>query len=243
MESAHIVHAFDKELSEIGDLIMEMGGLVEGQIAASIEALIQRDVESANKVRSKDAKVDALEAKIDDKTLRTLALRQPMAADLRSVIGALKVAGNLERIGDYAKNIAKRTRVIAESGPVGSTDNTVRRMGKLVQTMVGDVLNAYLNTDLELADEIRERDEEVDQMHNTLFREMLTYMMEDPRNITPCMHMLFIAKNLERMGDHTTAIAEQVHYMVTGSLPTEKRPKGDKTSQIAIKTDAENADG
>ncbi len=234
MENTHIVKSFDQELSKIGDLILEMGGLVEGQILASVDALIKRDIEWASKIRAADKNVDALEDKINDMTLRTLALRQPMAADLRSVVCALKVANNLERIGDYAKNIAKRTAVIASTNPVGTSDNTVRRMGKMVQVMVSDVLNAFVNSDLALADEVRIRDEEVDEMHNTLFREMLTYMMEDPRNITPCMHMLFIAKNLERMGDHATAVAEQVHYVITGSLPSDDRPKSDRTSQISF---------
>ncbi len=234
MENTHIVRSFDDELSKIGDLILEMGGLVEGQILSSVEALVKRDIDWAEKIRQNDKEIDILETKIDEMSVRTLALRQPMAADLRSVVCALRVAGNLERIGDYAKNIAKRTAVIAETSPVGTSDNTVKRMGKMVQVMVSDVLNAFVNSDLALADEVRERDEEVDQMHNTMFREMLTYMMEDPRNITPCMHMLFIAKNLERMGDHATAVAEQVHYVITGSLPSESRTKDDRTSGMAI---------
>ena len=237
MEQTHIVRSFDQELSKIGDLILEMGGLVEGQILASVEALVKRDVEWAGRIRAADKAVDSLEARIDDLAVRILALRQPMATDLRSVVCALKVATNLERIGDYAKNIAKRTAVIADTGAVGTSDNTVKRMGKLVQVMVSDVLNAFVNNDLALADEVRDRDEEVDQMHNTLFRELLTYMMEDLRNITPCMHMLFIAKNLERMGDHATAVAEQVHFVITGSLPADNRPKGDKTSQISLSPD------
>jgi phosphate transport system protein len=240
MEQTHIVRSFDQELSKIGDLILEMGGLVEGQILASVDALVKRDIEHAAEIRAGDKAVDKLETRIDDLAVRVLALRQPMAADLRSVVCALKVASNLERIGDYAKNIAKRTAVIAETNPVGTSDATIKRMGKLVQLMVSDVLNAFVNNDLELADEVRDRDEEVDQLHNTLFRELLTYMMEDPRNITPCMHMLFIAKNLERMGDHTTAVAEQVHYVITGSLPSEKRTKGDHTSQISIQPDIDH---
>ena len=234
MEKAHIVRSFDQELSEIENLILEMGGLVENQIVGAIEALNKRDNELAEKIRADDKAVDALETRIDDLAVRTIALRQPLADDLRHVIAALKIAGNLERIGDYSKNIAKRTKIIADSNPVGTSEKTLKRMGQLVQAMVGDVLNAFIAKDLAMADEIRERDEEVDHMHNTLFREMLTYMMEDPRNITPCMHMLFIAKNLERMGDHTTAIAEQIHFVITGSLPAEKRTKGDRTSQMSV---------
>lgn len=236
MDNTHIVKSFDQELKQIENLILEMGGLVEIQITESVIALGNRDIELAKKVRADDKMVDALESKIDDLTLRTLALRQPLAADLRSVICALKVSSNLERIGDYAKNIAKRTQVLADVDSVGTAEKTIKRMSDLVQKMVTDVLNAYVKKDIEMADDIRLRDEEVDHMHNTLFRELLTYMMEDPRNITPCMHMLFIAKNLERMGDHTTAIAEQIHYVIAGSLPQESRPKGDITSQISAES-------
>lgn len=239
MSNAHIVKSFDDELSHIESMILEMGGLVETQIHESAEALVARDLDLAAKVRKGDKAVDQLETKIDELTLRTLALRQPMATDLRHVISALKIAANLERIGDYAKNIAKRTTVLVDQSPVGTSEKTVKRMAAMVQKMVADVLNAYSEKDLVMADEIRDRDEEVDHMHNTLFRELLTYMMEDPRNITACMHMLFIAKNLERMGDHTTAIAEQIHYVITGSVPEDKRPKGDVTSRIS----AENLDG
>lgn len=239
MSNAHIVKSFDDELSHIESMILEMGGLVETQIHESAEALVARDLDLAAKVRKGDKAVDQLETKIDELTLRTLALRQPMATDLRHVISALKIAANLERIGDYAKNIAKRTTVLVDQSPVGTSEKTVKRMAAMVQKMVADILNAYSEKDLVMADEIRDRDEEVDHMHNTLFRELLTYMMEDPRNITACMHMLFIAKNLERMGDHTTAIAEQIHYVITGSVPEDKRPKGDVTSRIS----AENLDG
>ena len=234
MENAHIVSSFDEELSQIESLILEMGGMVETQIQESSTALVERDLELARKVRQDDKGVDRLEAQIDEMTLRTLALRQPMAGDLRHVISALKTAANLERIGDYTKNMAKRTEVLVDQTPVGTSEKTIKRMANMVQKMVVDVLNAYSEKDLVLAEEIRERDEEVDHMHNTLFRELLTYMMEDPRNITACMHMLFIAKNLERMGDHTTAIAEQIHYVITGSVPEEKRAKGDVTSRMAV---------
>ena len=234
MYNEHIVKSFDQELAQIENLILEMGGLVEVQISEAVIALGNRDIELAQKVRNDDKAVDELEHKIDELTLRTLALRQPVASDLRSVICALKVASNLERIGDYAKNIAKRTQVLVGTNSVGTAEKTIKRMSDLVQKMVTDVLNAYVKKDIDMADELRLRDEDVDHMHNTLFRELLTYMMEDPRNITPCMHMMFIAKNLERMGDHTTAIAEQIHYVVRGSRPQEKRPKGDKTSQMSV---------
>lgn len=234
MENEHIVKSFDEELSQIENMTLEMGGLVETQILESVTALCNRDQELAQKVRLDDKTVDLLESEINDLTLRTLALRQPLATDLRSVICALKVSSNLERIGDYAKNISKRTRVLADVSSVGTAERTIKRMGEMVQKMVADVLNAYIRKDLAMADEIRLRDEEVDYIHNTLFRELLTYMMENPSNITFCMHLLFIARNLERMGDHATSIAEQVHYVVTGSVPEENRPIADKTSQMIV---------
>lgn len=234
MENAHIVKSFDQELGQIESMLLEMGGLVETQISESVTALVARDVELSEKIREDDRRVDALEEKIDEFAQRVLIHRQPMAADLRAVICALKVTTNLERIGDYAKNIGKRTSVLAEFDSVGSSANTIRRMGGLVQQMVRDVLDAYVARDIEMAKDLRQRDEEVDHMHNTLFRELLTHMMENARSITPCMHLLFIAKNIERMGDHTTAIAEQVHYLVSGSLPRESRKKGDMTSLMSI---------
>lgn len=232
MTNAHIVKSFDQELAQIENLILEMGGIVETQITECISALTGRDEELALKVRKDDKSVDTLEARIDDLTLRTLALRQPMAQDLRSVICALKVASNLERIGDYSKNIAKRSIVLNDADRLVSAEKTITRMGAMVQVMVADVLNAYVAKDVKMADELLLRDEEVDHMHNTLFRELLTYMMEAPHFITPGMHMLFVAKNLERMGDHVTGIAEQIHYVATGSIPDDDRPKSDLTSQI-----------
>ncbi|MEZ5812211.1 MAG: phosphate signaling complex protein PhoU [Rhizobiaceae bacterium] len=241
MEQGHIVRSFDEELGQAESLFLEMGGLVETQIADAAEALARRDAELADKVRSRDAEVDALETRIDELAVRVLALRQPMAEDLRAIVSTLKVSANLERIGDYAKNVAKRTTVLAKSPPIGSSADTIRRMSKLVQTMLSGVLDAYVARDLEAADDIRRRDEEVDQIHNALFRETLTYMMEDPRSITPCMHLLFIAKNVERIGDHITSIAEQVHYLVSGEMPVDERPKGDVTSYMAHGPEAEKS--
>jgi phosphate transport system protein len=155
-----------------------------------------------------------------------------VSKDLRTLLSVLKLASSLERVGDYAKNMAKRTSVLAEMKPITGTDAALRRMGKEVQSMLRDVLDAYVRSDVELAENVRQRDLEVDQMYNALFREFLTFMMEDPRNITACMHMHFIAKNVERMGDLVTNMAEQVIYMVTGEIPDEDRPKGDKTSSM-----------
>mgnify|MGYP003955382029 FL=1 len=237
MNNAHIVKSFDEDLGQIENMILEMGGMVENQIMLSIKALISRDEELATSVRQSDKAIDALEAQVDEQALKILALRQPMASDLRNVICAMKVASNLERVGDYAKNIAKRTVALNDTVSIGSSEKTLKRMGNMVQRMVNDVLNAYVSKDLDMASELITRDEEVDHMHNTLFRELLTYMMEDPRNITTCMHLLFIAKNIERMGDHTTAVAEQIHYVVTGQIPEDDRPKSDVTSQMIVETD------
>jgi phosphate transport system protein len=237
MDQEHIVKAFDEDLSQIESLIMEMGGLAEAQITDASTALSRRDVELGNSVIANDERIDALEAEVDATVVRILAQRQPMAQDLRAVVVAPKIASNLERIGDYAKNMAKRISVLAQSKPIGSAPATITRMCEAVQAMMKSVLDAYVARDKEAADDVRLRDAEVDQMHNTLFRELLTYMMEDPRAITPCMHLLFIAKNVERMGDHATSIAEQVHYMVTGETFDEERPKGDQTSYTVVGLD------
>ena len=238
MENAHIVKSFDQDLAQIEALILEMGGMVENQIMLAIKALISRDEELAKSVRAADKAIDAVEVQVDELALRILALRQPMASDLRAVVCAMKVSSNLERIGDYAKTIAKRTVTLKDTTSVGSSEKTRKRMGELVQRMIQDALNAYVAKDLAMVDELIARDEEVDHMHNTLFRELLTYMMEDPRHITACMHLLFIAKNIERMGDHTTAVAEQIHYVVTGEMPEEDRPKSDLTSQMVVEVDS-----
>ena len=225
MDNVHIVKSFDEDLAAIENKIMEMGGLAETQIADAVTALIARDTDLSAEVRSNDKAIDALENDIGEAVVRVIALRQPVAEDLRRVMAAMKISGNLERIGDYAKNIAKRTSVLAQVQPVGSSANTIKAMCRLVQQMLHDVLEAYLRGDVAAADDVRRRDEDVDQMHNTLFRELLTHMMEDARNITPCMHLLFVAKNVERMGDHATSIAEQVHYTIVGAAPMKNAPK------------------
>lgn len=232
-EGAHIVTAVDDELGQIETLLLEMGGLVEAQIADGVAALIARDVEAGQLVRRRDRQVDAFESKIDELAIRFIAMRQPMALDLRKVVTALKITSSLERMGDYAKNMGKRVEVLAEADTIGGSLKAIERMSELVREMVRDVLDAFIARDTAMAYEIRDRDEQVDQLHNTMFREMLTYMMEQPQNITPCMHLLFIAKNVERMGDHTTGIAEQIIYLVDGSLPDDGRQKGDETAFYA----------
>jgi phosphate transport system protein len=234
MEQDHIVKSFDDDLGQIDAIIAEMGGLAERQLADAVEALVRRDIELAQQVINGDKRIDELESTIDNLTIRVLALRQPMAEDLRMVIVALKMAANLERIGDYAKNVAKRTLILAAMDPVGNATQSVQRMAFQVQAMIKNVLDAYGARDIGKADDVRLRDEEVDLMHTSLFRELLTYMMEDPRNITACTHLLFIAKNVERIGDHVTSIAEYVHFLVAGDLPADERPKGDLSSQTML---------
>ena len=230
MTQQHITSAFDRDLEDIQAKIMKMGGLVEAAILEGAISLETRDEERAEKVRAADKAIDLLEEKINEDAARLIALRSPTAGDLRLVLAIMKISGNLERIGDYAKNMAKRTGVLAQMAPVSDSAGSLRRMAKEVSKMLKDVLDAYIHRDAELAGDVIKRDSDVDQMYNGLFREFLTYMMEDPRNITACMHLHFIGKNIERMGDHVTAIAEQVVYLVTGEYPEEARLKSDVTS-------------
>lgn len=230
MQDQHIASAFDRDLEAIQAQIMKMGGLVENAILEAATSLATRDEERAKQVRKSDKSIDALEELINDEAARVIALRAPTAIDLRLVLSVIKVSANLERIGDYAKNMAKRTSVLSQMAPVNDSAGALRRMAKEVERMLKDALDAYVTRDAELAQDVIDRDTEVDQMYNALFREFLTFMMEDPRNITACMHLHFIAKNVERMGDHVTSIAEQVVYLVTGSTPEENRQKADKTS-------------
>ncbi len=234
MSEQHIATAFDRDLEAIQARIMKMGGLVEAAISDSARSLETRDEELAEQVRAGDAAIDGLEELINEETARLIALRAPTAVDLRVVLSVMKISGNLERIGDYSKNIAKRTGVLTQLRPVNSSTAALRRMAREVELMLKDALDAYIQRDPELARDVIGRDHEVDQMYNALFREFLTFMMEDPRNITACMHLHFIAKNIERMGDHVTGIAEQVVYLVTGERPDEARSKADTTSSNVV---------
>ena len=227
MNEKHIQSAFDRDLEAIQALIMKMGGLVERSIQDAAIALDTRDQDLAERVRRDDKAIDALEERVNDEAARVLALRSPAATDLRTVLSVMKIAGNLERMGDLSKNLGKRAGVLVQMAPVNGSGGSVRRMARAVETMLKDALDAYVQRDAELAQDVRDRDQEVDQMYNALFREFLTHMMEDPRNITACMHLHFIAKNIERMGDHVTNIAEQVIYLVSGRLPEAERPKGE----------------
>ena len=226
----HIASVFDRDLEAIQAMIMKMGGLVEAAILDAAQALETRDEELAETVRNADKAVDALEEQINTEAARLIALRAPTAGDLRTVLTVMKIATGLERCGDYAKNLAKRSTVLVQMAPIGDTAGGIRRMAKAVEQLVKDALDSYIHRDVERAEDVRQRDKEVDQMYNSLFRVFLTHMLEDPRNITACMHLHFIAKNIERMGDHATGIAEQVIYLVNGTMPEEARPKGDTTA-------------
>ncbi|PCD76640.1 phosphate signaling complex protein PhoU [Pseudothioclava arenosa] len=223
--SKHIVSSYDQDLESVQALVMKMGGLVEQQILDAARALAERDEELAAAVRLNDRAVDALEEKINEQAALLIALRSPTAGDLRLALSVIKISASLERVGDYAKNIAKRSLVLMQMPEIAGSTGAIRRMAIAVESMLQDVLDSYIQRDVGLAGDVRERDLEVDQMYNALFREFLTYMLEDPRNITPCMHLHFIAKNIERMGDHATSIAEQVIYLVSGGMPDEPRPK------------------
>ena len=233
MTTDHIVKAFDQDLKHIDAIIAEMGGLAEAQLAAAIEAMLQRDMERAEQIIAADERVDALEEELGRCVIKMIALRQPMADDLRMQIAALKIGSALERIGDYARNIAKRTLALAQAPSVAPV-HTVARLGELVLAMLRNALDAYLTRDAAMAEDVRRSDHDADAMYTSLFRELLTYMMEDPRTITPCMHLMLAAKNIERIGDHVTTIAENVIYLVRGSVPENKRPKGDETSTLVI---------
>jgi phosphate transport system protein len=232
-DHSHIVKSFDEELARLSDLISRMGGLAENQLEQSIQALQKRDSSLAEAAIEHDRKIDVLHAEVDEMAIRLLALRQPMAGDLRHIVTGLKIAPIVERIGDYAKNVAKRAIALNQMPPVKPLF-TIPRMGRMVREMTKDVLDAFTDNDVEKAYEVWVRDAEVDDMYDSLFRELLTYMMEDPRNITPCTHLLFVARNIERIGDLTTNIAELIHYQVEGVILDADRPKTDLASVTVV---------
>jgi phosphate transport system protein len=240
--STHIVHKYDDELKKLATLIVQMGGLAESQLASAVDAVVKRDSDLATAVVQSDAKVDVLRNQVDDFAIELLARRQPMANDLRTIVSALRISSEIERIGDYAKNVAKRS-IALNQAPLVRPVHAVPRMAALVQALIKDTLDAYVTQDVAKADAVWARDEEVDELYTSLFRELLTYMMEDPRSITPCTHLLFIAKNIERMGDHATNIAELIHYSVKGEMITEERPKGDSTAYAVVNAPGSSALG
>jgi phosphate transport system protein len=223
----HIVKSYEDELNTLTAECARLGGLAEAQVTEAIHAVVRRDQALAAGVMERDDQLDLLQQDIERKAIRLIALRQPMANDLRRTVAAMKIAGELERIGDLGKNIAKRTLVIVESEPMAPLTRSLERLGKLVAVRLKAVLDAYTRSDAERATAVWSQDDEVDEHYNSLFRELLTYMMGDPRTITACAHMLFVAKNLERIGDHATNIAEMVCYEVTGEEMALARPKTD----------------
>jgi phosphate transport system protein len=230
MNEPHTVKSYEEELNQLAAEVARMGGLTEAQVSASVEAVARRDVAMAEAVVARDERIDALEVDIENRCIRLVALRQPLADDLRQTLSAIKIAGNLERCGDLAKSIAKRGLVLNEAEPIIPLTRSIERLGRLVAARLKDVLDAYANGDIDRAVAVWSRDQEVDEHYNSLFRELLTYMMGDPRTITPCAHLLFIAKNLERIGDHATNIAEIVYYQLSGESLNQPRPKSSAVS-------------
>lgn len=229
--TAHTVKSFDQEIEQLRTLIGQMGGHAEAQISNAVDALMRRDTDAAAAVVKNDVQLDTMEGEAERLAVTIIALRAPMADDLREIVAALKMSAIIERIGDYGKNIAKRVAALATAAPIGPAV-IVPEMARVVVSMIRDALDSYVDRDPELAREVMQRDRQVDDLYNSLFRSLLTYMMENPHHITPSTHLLFIAKNLERVGDHATNIAEMVHFSVTGEYLPE-RPKTDQTAFIS----------
>jgi phosphate transport system protein len=227
--SDHIVKAYDDDLAALKAMLSHMGGIAEDQLAKSIDALVRRDTKLADSVVRADERLDAMEIEVEEKAVLTIAKRQPMARDLRNIMVAIRIAADLERIGDLAKNVAKRSHAIADQVP-RRLAKALERMGELSQAQLKLVLDAFAVSDAQKAMDVWRHDEDIDALYNSIFRELLTYMMEDPRMIGACTHLLFAAKNIERIGDHATNIAENIYYLVHGEMLKEQRPKKDKTS-------------
>ena len=226
----HTVKAYGEALADLTNAVAKMGGVVESQVADALSAVVRRDTTLAQDVVARDARADDAHRDIERRATRILALRQPMANDLREVIAAFKAAGELERVGDLAKSVSKRALVLNQSDPIQLT-RSIERMGRIASELLKEVLDSYAQRDVAKALAVWHRDEELDAHYTSLFRELLTYMMEDPRKITPCAHLLFVAKNIERIGDHCTNIAEVVHYLITGEDIGRDRPKSDESSE------------
>jgi len=232
----HITRVYDEEFARLHKMFSQMSGLAESQLDGALRAVAKRDATLANTVRARDAEIDQIEADVDALVVRMLALRQPVANDLRYVVAMLRMSADIERIGDYAKNIAKRVPSLTQM-PVTPVSRSVIRLGRLVQAMLKDVFDACVEEDLEKAIAVWESDDEVDELYTSIFRELLTYMMEDPRYISTGTHLLFIAKNLERIGDHATNIAETLHFRIEGVRLDERRPKADRTNSVVVEAD------
>ena len=232
--NSHIVRSYDAELSELDRMTAQMGGLVERLLADAFAALSRRDPALAAKAIANDAAIDQLDRHVQERAIMMIAKRQPLADDLRHVMTVLKIAGDLERIGDLAKNIAKRALAVSAENQPRLIMAGIGHMAELAQRQLKDVLDAFAMRDAAKAELVWRRDDQIDALYNSLFRELLTYMMEDPRNIGLCTHLLFAAKNLERIGDHATNIAETTYYLITGNQLTEDRPKGDDSGSTTI---------
>jgi len=239
MQSHHIVRAYDDELKYLTRKIAAMGGYAERLVDQSVSALVNSDATLARKVIDDDAILDQAQREIDDKSILIIAKRQPVAADLREIIGAIRIAADLERVGDLGKNVAKRVVAVAEGRQPISLFRGLQALAELALTQLKEVLDVYASRSVERIEFVRARDNQIDAMYTSLFRELLTYMMEDPRNITPCTHLLFCAKNIERIGDHATNIAETIYYVVTGDQMPADRPKEDKSHRVTLPVEKE----
>ena len=233
----HIVTSYEEELQDVSRMVTELGGLVEVALTESINALVKQDSRLADRVIQTDRRADQLFDEIEEAAITLIARRQPLAQDLRDVVTALRMANNLERIGDLAKNIAKRTRAIGNDMPSMALVNGIQRLSELVAQQLNKVLDSFSHNNSALAEEVWLKDDHVDAMYTSIFREMLTYMMENPRNITPCTHLLFCAKNIERIGDHATNLAETVYFKVEGERMKGVRPKQDHSIDVNVTSD------
>ncbi|WP_157070201.1 phosphate signaling complex protein PhoU [Aureimonas frigidaquae] len=230
----HIVSSYDEELKYIMRRISEMGGQAERMVEQSVQALTRSDFSLAQSVIADDVLLDAAQREVEERAILTIAKRQPMAHDLREIVGSMRIASDLERIGDLGKNIAKRVIGVREFGLPIQLTRGIEHMAELAMDQLKDVLDSYATRDPARAEAVRARDEDIDAMYTSLFRELLTYMMEDPRNISACTHLLFSAKNIERIGDHATNIAETIYYIKTGQQLDDDRPKGDETPSLSL---------
>lgn len=234
MTGQHIVSAFDKDLTDLNHMVSRLGGLAERQLDAAVQALETRNTDNIDAIIAADKELDALEFELNERAIEVIARRSPMAKDLRHIVVALRVAANLERIGDYAKNIAKRSRVIIEQEVNIGDSVSVLRMSELVQQMINKVLDAYTTGDADLAMEVWESDMDIDQLHTSLFREILQQISQDPAHVSSSSQLLFVAKNIERIGDYATGIAEQIYFVKHGVMPDDERPKADNSSSMNV---------
>ncbi|MDX8476875.1 phosphate signaling complex protein PhoU [Mesorhizobium sp. VK24D] len=232
MQSVHMISAYDEELKFLSKRIAAMGGHAERMVEQAVAALVNADPGLAQKVIQDDLVLDEGQREIDDKAIVIIARRQPMATDLREIVGAIRISADIERVGDLGKNVAKRVAAVIDGRQPNSLFRGLEALADLALTQLKEVLDVYASRSVEKIGFVRDRDDQIDAMYTSLFRELLTYMMEDPRNITPCTHLLFCAKNIERIGDHATNIAETIYYIVTGDQMPAERPKSDKTDQV-----------